>query len=203
MSTRCVRYIQSCVAPVSQSVKHTHLHVHSLAHAQHDDVPLDCRERALVCWVRSPAHQMNAAPQLRGQSHTHTHALTHTHARASGHLRSVFVSLCCWRWWWGSPLAFSPQKIHTRCLGYSHWFGLVLLKRHAFGLDGRVLKHSSQPLTLTRIHSKPSQTPPGRFLQKELHSISLGSDAAGSHQPSTTDLIILTLSRALSRSLSL
>lgn len=89
-----------------------------------------------------------------------------------------------------------------RRLGYSHWFSLVLLKRHAFGLDGRVLKRSSQPLTLTRIHSKPSQTPPGRFLQKELHSISLGSDAAGSHQPSTTDLIILTLSRALFLSLA-
>lgn len=53
-----------------------------------------------------------------------------------------------------------------RRLRYSHWFGLVLLKRHAFGLDGRVLKRSSQPLTRTRIHSKPSQTPSGRFLQK-------------------------------------
>ncbi|KAL1260173.1 hypothetical protein QQF64_008000 [Cirrhinus molitorella] len=102
MSTRCVRYIQSCVSPASQSVKHTHCHVHSLAHTQqHNDVPLDCgtplacRERALVCWVRSPARQMNAAPQLRGHSlaHIQTHARSHTHAPQATSQKCVFVSL--------------------------------------------------------------------------------------------------------------
>ncbi len=166
MSTRCVRYIQSCVSPFSQAHTHTHTRASrpfSYAHAA-QRCAAGLRREGRGLWPAGSVLQHDErAPQLRGHSHTHTH----THA--SGHLRSVFASLCCWRWWWGSPLAFLPQIIPVRRLCYSHWFGLVLLKRHAFGLDDRVLKRSSQPLTRTRSHplkavpTLPSEGPPLNF----------------------------------------
>lgn len=136
MSTRCVRYIQSCISPASQSVSqaHTPSRPFTCAHAAQrravglrDAASVQGEGSGLLGPFSSTSDERG--PSAQGPftlSHTHSHTYTHIHA--SGDLRSVLVSLCCWR---GPPLSSLPQITNVRRLRYSHWLGLVLLKRHA------------------------------------------------------------------------
>lgn len=105
MSTLRVRYIQSCVSPASQSVSqaHTPSRPFTCAHAATQWRAVGLRDAASVQGEGSGLlGPFSSTSDERGPSAqgplAHTHARSHTYARASGHLRSVFVSLCCWRW---------------------------------------------------------------------------------------------------------
>lgn len=138
MSTRCVRYIQSCISPASQSVSqaHTPSRPFTCAHAAQrravglrDAASVQGEGSGLLGPFSSTSDERG--PSAQGPftlSRTHTLTHIHTHTRASGDLRSVLVSLCCWR---GPPLSSLPRITNVRRLRYSRRLGLVLLKRHA------------------------------------------------------------------------